>query len=95
MSMDDKKLRKICFLAANNVDGEIKECRIMRDTKDKTPDGRLILGKSKGFAFVEFSDHKDALKCLQTLNNNSTTFNDEKVIYLLKKSFTPVNFSVQ
>lgn len=77
--MKDQKLREICFLAADHVDGKITECRIMRERKDKSPDGKLILGKSKGFAFVEFAEHNDALKCLQAINNNPTLFSDQKV----------------
>ncbi len=36
-------------------------------------------GKSKGFAFVEFAEHKDAVACLDKLNNNSQIFTDAKV----------------
>ncbi|PIO60731.1 hypothetical protein TELCIR_17765 [Teladorsagia circumcincta] len=34
--------------------------------------------RSKGFAFVNFSEHKDALQCLQKLNNNPHTFTNER-----------------
>ncbi|KAK2956246.1 putative RNA-binding protein [Blattamonas nauphoetae] len=37
--------------------------------------GRRGDGKSKGFGFVEFSEHEDALMCLRILNNNPTALN--------------------
>lgn len=36
------------------------------------------LGKSKGFGFVEFSDHLHALNALRHLNNNPDIFNAER-----------------
>lgn len=36
------------------------------------------LGNSKGFGFVEFSQHHHALKALRMLNNNPDTFTSEK-----------------
>uniref|UniRef100_A0A914UHE8 RRM domain-containing protein n=1 Tax=Plectus sambesii TaxID=2011161 RepID=A0A914UHE8_9BILA len=35
-------------------------------------------GKSRGFGFVAFSEHRHALACLQALNNNPQTFTDVK-----------------
>jgi RNA recognition motif-containing protein len=51
----------------------------MRNKKGKDEHGRSILGKSKGFGFVEFSEHLDALTCLRNLNNNPSIFTDKKV----------------
>uniref|UniRef100_A0A0N5ATW9 RNA-binding protein 28 n=1 Tax=Syphacia muris TaxID=451379 RepID=A0A0N5ATW9_9BILA len=75
LGLSDKKLRSICFLAAGNPDGKIIECRIWRDKERLDRKG---MGRSKGFAFVEFSTHIDALNCLKNLNNNPETFSNEK-----------------
>uniref|UniRef100_F1KXM3 RNA-binding protein 28 n=1 Tax=Ascaris suum TaxID=6253 RepID=F1KXM3_ASCSU len=74
-SLTDKALRSLCFLAAGNPDAKITECRIWRDK------GRLDekgTGKSRGFGFVAFSEHSDALAALRNLNNNPKTFTDQK-----------------
>lgn len=51
----------------------------MREKIGNNAKGRAILGKSKGFGFVAFSNHSDALKCLQNLNNNPEIFTNERV----------------
>merc|ERR1719383_726553 len=68
---DEKKLRKI-FLEAVLKNGvkapKITECRIMRDG------GRVSAakgqGKSRGFGFVSFASHDQALVALRHVNNN-------------------------
>ena len=40
--------------------------------------GDRKLGKSKGFGFVEFSEHRHALAALRQLNNNPTVFTAER-----------------
>ncbi|KAK5985483.1 RNA recognition motif domain containing protein [Trichostrongylus colubriformis] len=72
--MTDEKLRQICREAAGNL-SRITECRIWRDTSKLDSKGNP---RSKGFAFVNFSEHKDALQCLQKLNNNPHTFTNER-----------------
>lgn len=37
------------------------------------------VGRSKGFAFVEFSTHDAALTALRATNNNPKIFDDKKV----------------
>lgn len=59
----------------------------MRDLKRLNTDG---VGKSRGFAFVEFVQHEHAYKCLKNLNNNPSTFSDEKVF---KNFFVFINLS--
>lgn len=54
----------------------------MRNKKGKDDNGRAILGKSKGFGFVEFTEHLDALTCLRNLNNNPDIFTDKKVQFV-------------
>lgn len=55
----------------------ITECRIMRHVKGEDEKGRLLLGKSRGYAFVTFRDHATALQCLRRMNNNPDMFTDE------------------
>lgn len=80
---------------------KIKECRVMRNRKGKDDRGRSILGKSKGFGFVEFIDHLDAITCLHNLNNNPRVFTDKKVYVSLTQvvhSFSQrpiVEFSIE
>ncbi|VDK44686.1 unnamed protein product [Anisakis simplex] len=74
-SLSDKAFRSICFLAAGNADAKITECRIWRNNERLDGKG---LGKSRGFGFVAFSEHKDALAALRNLNNNPETFTNEK-----------------
>ncbi|VDN13161.1 unnamed protein product [Dibothriocephalus latus] len=64
-TVDDKTLKKACLRLAGPA-ARVTECRIMRDLKS----GKLN-PKSLGYAFVAFDEHKDALKVLQVLNNNS------------------------
>ncbi|KAK6032827.1 hypothetical protein OSTOST_00984 [Ostertagia ostertagi] len=73
-SVTDDKLRQICREAAGKL-SHITECRIWRDTSKLDAKGNP---RSKGFAFVNFSEHKDALQCLQKLNNNPHTFTNER-----------------
>ncbi|KAI9340030.1 hypothetical protein DFJ73DRAFT_845792 [Zopfochytrium polystomum] len=51
----------------------IKKCQIMHDTERK--DATTGKPKSKGFGFIEFESHADALACLRWLNNNPFAFN--------------------
>ncbi|KAK6041043.1 hypothetical protein COOONC_21452 [Cooperia oncophora] len=74
LSLTDEKLKQICREAAGQL-AHITECRIWKDTSKLDAKGNP---KSKGFAFVNFSEHKDALQCLQKLNNNPNTFTNER-----------------
>ncbi|XP_004526400.1 RNA-binding protein 28 [Ceratitis capitata] len=47
------------------------ECRVMRENK-VTPEHPM--GKSKGFGFMSFNTHQEALSALRKLNNNPTIF---------------------
>lgn len=53
-----------------------KECRIMRENKPSLGHPK---GKSKGYAFVSFKTHKEALLCLRRLNNNPEAFGKNNV----------------
>ncbi|KAI1709866.1 RNA recognition motif domain-containing protein [Ditylenchus destructor] len=77
----DEQFRQVCLDRAKGGQTEavnITECRIMREKKGKDAKGRLILGRSKGFGFVEFDTHTNALTCLRTMNNNSEIFTNER-----------------
>ncbi|RKO90936.1 hypothetical protein BDK51DRAFT_12925, partial [Blyttiomyces helicus] len=50
----------------------LKQAKIMR-TKDRI-DALTKLPRSKGFGFIEFASHADALACLRWLNNNPRAF---------------------
>ncbi|XP_026736618.1 RNA-binding protein 28 [Trichoplusia ni] len=68
---DDAKLRRVC-VAAGDKRAVVTECRVMRDLRTPTgPDGKH---PSKGYGFVMFTRHEDALACLRKLNNNPDVF---------------------
>ncbi|KAI1721971.1 RNA recognition motif domain-containing protein [Ditylenchus destructor] len=77
----DEQFRQVCLDRAKGGPGKnvhITECRIMREKKGKDAKGRIILGRSKGFGFVEFDTHTNALTCLRTMNNNPEVFTNER-----------------
>ncbi|TPX72871.1 hypothetical protein SpCBS45565_g00065 [Spizellomyces sp. 'palustris'] len=50
----------------------LKQAKILR-SKDRI-DGATKLPRSKGYGFIEFASHADALACLRWLNNNPRAF---------------------
>ncbi|KAJ8728757.1 hypothetical protein PYW07_006453 [Mythimna separata] len=68
---DDAKLRRVCVAAADKR-ATVTECRVMRDLR--TPTGSDGKHPSKGYGFVMFTRHEDALACLRKLNNNPDIF---------------------
>uniref|UniRef100_A0AC34F4D1 RRM domain-containing protein n=1 Tax=Panagrolaimus sp. ES5 TaxID=591445 RepID=A0AC34F4D1_9BILA len=77
-TMTEKELLQVCKEAAKNPKAYITECRIMRKKLANNVGGKIKLGASKGFAFVEFKTHEDALACLKKLNNNPHIFKKER-----------------
>lgn len=67
-SYDDAKLRKMVISKTNM---KPIECRVMRENKSTPTHPK---GKSKGFGFLSFSRHEDALAVLRKLNNNPDIF---------------------
>lgn len=65
---DDEKLRKV---VAARTGLKPVECRIMRENK---PTAEHPKGKPKGFGFLSFKKHEDALNVLRKLNNNPDVF---------------------
>ncbi|VDM10833.1 unnamed protein product [Wuchereria bancrofti] len=74
-SLTDKAFRSMCFIAAGNPDAKITECRIWRDRNKLGTSGEAI---SRGFGFVNFLSHQDALSAMKHLNNNPNIFTKEK-----------------
>ncbi|VDM96442.1 unnamed protein product [Thelazia callipaeda] len=74
-SMTDKAFKSMCFIASSNPDAKITESRIWRDKSRLNASGEPI---SRGFGFVNFSEHKDALMALNNLNNNPEIFTKDK-----------------
>ncbi|XP_046583264.1 RNA-binding protein 28-like [Haliotis rubra] len=66
VSMEDGVLKQKILAATEVKTKHITECRIMRDVTRVTNKSK---GKSRGYAFVEFSEHKHALETLKSLNN--------------------------
>ncbi|KAG0411487.1 hypothetical protein HPB47_011374 [Ixodes persulcatus] len=69
-SVDDRKLRAL-FLQNAPKGARITEARVMRNLK--TPGA-----ESRGYGFVTFGRHEDALEALRRLNNNPETFGPKK-----------------
>lgn len=68
---DDARLRRLCVQAAGRR-ATLTEARVMRDLR-AAPD-RSGKHPSKGYGFVMFTRHEDALTCLRKLNNNPDIF---------------------
>uniref|UniRef100_A0AC35TTG7 RNA-binding protein 28 n=1 Tax=Rhabditophanes sp. KR3021 TaxID=114890 RepID=A0AC35TTG7_9BILA len=75
-SVNDAKLKQMAQDNAGNKLAIITECRIWRNAPETGNDPKK--GKSKGFGFIAFKEHKDALFCLKQMNNNPRLFTDEK-----------------
>lgn len=58
---------------ASKAEPTVKQVKILRDV-DKAGEAKPKSAKSKGFAFVELTDHEHALCALRQLNNNPVPF---------------------
>lgn len=70
LTYDNEKLRNMVITYTSF---KPHECRVMRENKI-TPGNPQ--GKSKGFGFMSFTTHKEALTALRKLNNNPAVFGD-------------------
>lgn len=70
-SYDNEKLRN---MAITYTGFKPHECRVMRENKITAEHPK---GKSKGFGFMSFTTHKEALTALRKLNNNPKVFSDQ------------------
>ncbi|KAL0272712.1 UNVERIFIED_CONTAM: hypothetical protein PYX00_005577 [Menopon gallinae] len=73
-SYDDAKLKALFGKYSNP--NTITEARVMRDKKKF--DGKTGLGIPKGYGFVTFTNHDDALTALRNINNNPEIFSIKK-----------------
>lgn len=73
-NITDKDLR-ILFIKAAGKGAVLKEARVMKDFKKTDVQGHPI---SRGFGFVTFAVHEQALKALTELNNNPLIFTSQK-----------------
>lgn len=71
-TMDSDKLKR---LVTSRTKITPIECRVMRENK---PSPGQPLGVSKGFAFMSFKTHEEALTVLRKINNNPTVFSPKK-----------------
>ncbi|XP_064596036.1 LOW QUALITY PROTEIN: RNA-binding protein 28-like [Liolophura sinensis] len=71
----DKELKKIFQQAAGDRKAQVTECRIMKDMTQVNAKGE---GKSRGYGFVEFTEHHHALEALRKTNNNPEIFGEKK-----------------
>lgn len=65
---DDDKMRKMVIARTST---KPIECRVMRENQ---PSAAFPKGKPKGFGFLSFKKHEDALSVLRKLNNNPDVF---------------------
>lgn len=71
----DNQLKTMFLKAADSKAAVITECRIMRDSDGNN---KKKLGKSRGFAFVNFSCHQHALNALRNTNSSADLFGEKK-----------------
>ncbi|XP_054259765.1 RNA-binding protein 28-like [Macrosteles quadrilineatus] len=71
LGVADRQLRRI-FQKHAGPTAVIREARVMRDLNQSDAKGRPV---SKGYGFVAFEKHEDALKALRSINNNPSIFN--------------------
>lgn len=71
---DDNKLCQV-FKENSPKGSVITESRIIRNLNDIDDKG---IGKSKGFGFVTYTQHEDALAALRKINNNPHIFKENK-----------------
>ncbi|XP_072712630.1 RNA-binding protein 28 [Ciconia boyciana] len=70
-AVDSARLRRLLLQGAGGGKAvRIKECRVMRELRGK--------GQSRGYAFVEFGEHEQALAALRSFNNNPHLFGAQK-----------------
>ena len=74
LNVDDKKLKEI-FSTATGRRAHVQKVLIIRSKDRVDSTGR---GRSMGYGFVEFANHKDALAALRVTNNNPAIFGPDR-----------------
>ncbi len=69
-------LRRVFTTAAQLPLVNVTQAKVMRSSERVDGQG---LGRSKGFGFIEFKGHEDALKALRSTNNNPALFGEKRV----------------
>merc|ERR1712227_566471 len=72
--IDDSKLKTI-FAKNVSKSTRITECKVMKNIKAPTAAEQKA---SKGYGFVSFAEHEDALQALRNINNNPTIFTNDR-----------------
>ena len=74
LNVDDNKLKEI-FSTVTGRRIRVEKVLIIRSKDRLDSSGR---GRSMGYGFVEFTNHKDALEALRATNNNPATFGADR-----------------
>ena len=74
LNVDDKRLQEI-FSTVTGRKVRVKKALIIRSKDRRDSSGR---GRSMGYGFVEFINHKDALAALRATNNNPDIFGADR-----------------
>lgn len=74
LNIDDKQLQEI-FSNATGRRAHVQKVLIIRSKDRMDSSGR---GRSMGYGFVEFANHKDALAALRATNNNPALFGADR-----------------
>jgi nucleolar protein 4 len=78
LTCDEKQLKKLVQDAGKKVTGakiSVLQCKVVRANDRVGADGKP---RSRGFGFLQFDEHADALAVLRSLNNNAGPFGPEK-----------------
>ena len=74
--VDEKALKRMFLKSADLAPSSISQVKILRSTDRLDGHG---LGRSKGYGFIEFKGHEDALNALRCTNNNPELFGEKRV----------------
>eukprot|EP00038_Savillea_parva_P007847 m.172890 g.172890 ORF g.172890 m.172890 type:complete len:920 (+) comp13603_c0_seq1:300-3059(+) len=74
LTLTEAELRKI-VTGCCKLKGRLLQAKVVRSKDRLGPDGKL---RSKGFGFLEFAEHDDALAVIQAMNNSPKYFDPKK-----------------
>ena len=74
LTLTESMLKKMVLTEAT-PDGQLLQVKVVRSKDRVGGDGKL---RSKGFGFLEFEKHADALTAIRLMNNNPTLFEPKK-----------------
>lgn len=77
-TFDDTKLKEL-FLTAAGPGAKVLSARLVLEAEKGVEKGaKKAAGRSKGYGFIEFSEHKHAMRALRGTNNNPEVSGKEK-----------------